>query len=636
MHVQDNLKVIPSIDQAKVIVEGFSLEDFLGAEGKPYAWLYSFSDNAYTFNVFSSLLAAQAKRLKLPNYVTLRNAYEAVNRVKTPQSEALTAFTEQDMPLACGSYTCNDRGVFEPGFDDLITVCPHPIMPVERLINIESGEVKTRLAYKRGTGWRKPVFDKATLSSARNIVSLASCGIGVTSESAKSLVKYLAYMEDRNYDALPETKMVERLGWIDGEGFSPYIDGVVYDSSGQFDEEYKAIGHKGSYATWKKLAREVRVGESIPTRIALAASFASPLVKLLDALPFICHVWGSVSGIGKSVALILAASVWANPEIGYYVKTTKATDVALEQLAFFTGNMPLCLDELQLIQGAKEGFDKMVYSLCEGIGKSRGSKTGGLQQVRRWRNSIITTGEQPITASNSKAGAVNRVIEVEVQDKTFPDPREAYQTLIHNYGHAGRDFVHQIQQGGESLIEELKAVQKGYYEALEGKATEKQVLTASIILAADYLAEKLIFHDGVTLTEDDILPFLRTRESADTNGRAYEWLCDWIASNPRRFTPNGDIYEGECWGKLEKDADDNPVRALIIRSVFNRAMNDAGFSPQSFLSWADKQNLVGRSKGHFDMARRVIKGGPLVRCVALNLPQEEPEFVPTQEETPFR
>lgn len=641
----NEIRVIPSNDEARVIIEGYSKEDFLSAEGAPYQWLFSFKDSPFAFNRFKLLLAEHAKRCGIGNFASVCKGYAESNQVATPRSENMTLFSGQELPLFSGIYTCTDDGVVEyGGKEGLETVCPHPIMPVERLVNIETGEVKIRIAYKRGRAWRKMLVDKATLSSARNIVALAGSGIGVTSESAKALVKYLAYMEDRNYDQIPERKMVDRLGWVEDEGFSPFIDGLEYDSGGQFVDEFKAIRKGGKYSEWLRLAKAVRSSGPVSTRIALAASFASVLVKQFNALPFIVHLWGSVSGIGKSVALILAGSVWAYPEIGYYIKTTKATDVALEQLAFFAGNMPLCLDELQLIQNRKN-FDETVYALCEGIGKSRGAKAGGLQTVRRWCNAIITTGEQPVTAANSKAGAVNRVLEVECTEKTFDDPREAYQTLVHNYGHAGQDFVEQLQ-GDPELIEEAKRLQQLFYRQLEGKATDKQVLTGSIILAADAMADQLIFHDGYALTAQEIQPYLVTRESADTNRRAYDWLCEWIATNPLKFKSQNDQYAGECWGKLECDKADNPIRACIIRSVFDRAMSEAGYNAASFLSWAAKECKVVRAgtgdNKHMTMARRIIKGGPLVRCVVLILPEEAVTteeatdgFEPTQERLPF-
>lgn len=573
------------------------------------------------------MMMADAKSKKVNNAGILWKEYlklQLGGQART-MAQNVTVFSGQPLELQCGDYDCYDDGVSYPNnIGGTTIVCPHPITVCKRLVNIETGEVKMEIAYRRGKGWRKAVFDKGTLSTARNITALSSCGISVTSESAKELVRYLAFVEDQNYDELPEVQTVSRLGWVDGYGFSPYVEGLLYDAAGMYGDAFSAVHEHGSFEKWLEVAMAVRAGSSVPCRIILAASFASPLVAKIGALPFILHLWGSVSGIGKSVALILAASVWAYPEIGSYVKTTKSTNVGYEQMAAFCGNLPLCMDELQMIQGKKE-FDELIYSLCEGVSKTRGAKAGGVQQVQRWRNAILTTGEQPITNANSKAGAVNRVIEVECSEKLFEDPRAAYQVLVENYGHAGRKFVEALS-ANEGYMDQMREAQEIYYHALKGEATDKQVLAASLILAADAMADMLIFHDGNALEAEDILPFLTTKSEADTNRRAYDWLCDWIASNPMHFMPDDSgKYTVECWGKVE----DNGTKAYIIKSNFNRMMNNEGFSPASFLSWAKKAGLIESDKDdkHMGKKKRLQKGQAAARCVCLTLPDPDVESV---------
>ena len=87
---------------------------------------------------------------------------------------------------------------------------------------------------------------------------------------------------------------------------------------------------------------------STTAKIILAASFASVLLEPLGCLPFFVHLWGVDSGTGKTVALMVAASVWGDPAIGNYVKTFDGTVVGLEKTAAFLNELPLCLDELQL------------------------------------------------------------------------------------------------------------------------------------------------------------------------------------------------------------------------------------------------------------------------------------------------
>lgn len=561
------------------------------------------------------MMLEDARAKKVSNAGVLWREY-----VKTQMSgqnrdiaQNVTAFTGQPLELRCGDYDCYDDGIsYQNAFGGTTIVCPHPIMPTKRLVNIDSGEVRIEVSFSRGEGWRHAVFDKATLSNARQITALSGCGISVTSESAKDLVRYLAALEDMNYEQMPEEKTVGRLGWVDGYGFSPYVANLQYDGAALYGDAFKAVHASGNFDEWLEVAREVRAGSSIPCRIVLAASFASPLIERMGALPFIVHLWGSVSGIGKSVALILAASVWAYPEIGSYVKTTRATAVGCEQMAAFCGNLPLCLDELQLIQGRKE-FDELIYTLCEGASRTRGAKAGGVQAVQKWRNTILTSGEQPITTAGSKAGAVNRVIEVECTEKLFKDPRAAYLKLVKNYGFAGKRFVKALTEHADAM-ELATDMQKQYYDALSGLATDKQILSASLLLAADAMAEMLVFDDGKMLTPDDIKPFLVTKEQADTNARAYEFLCDFIACNPARFQKNtyGD-YSGECWGKIEEEQG----KAYIIKSKFNTIMEDAGFNSSSFLSWADRKGLIERQGGK--RSKVTCLNGAKTRCVVLDI-----------------
>lgn len=82
----------------------------------------------------------------------------------------------------------------------------------------------------------------------------------------------------------------------------------------------------------------------------------------------------------------------------------------------------------------------------------------------------------------------------------------------------------------------LREVHERVYQELQGTgATDKQILTASILLTAETLTEEWLFKDGHALTVDDLKPFLLTQVQADTNRRAYEELCDWIAINSNKF-----------------------------------------------------------------------------------------------------
>lgn len=594
------------------LIPQWTFEDF--ATGlAPYEYLYNL--RAYPVKQRQQTVLA-SNRAKAVGYGADNFKQTNINYIKEMRAASAdpyantTDFDGQELALNCGVYQCDDLGVrrWDSQAGEVV-ICTHPIMPVRRLVNIDTGEVKQEIAFKRGKRWRKAIFDKTALANAQRIVGLASCGVGVDSENAREMVRYMSAMENMNYDTLPEAKSVGRLGWVDGYGFSPYVENLVFDGNDQYRHAFESVRSCGGWDEWLRLALAVRSGGSLAARVALAASFASALVKPLDALPFIVHLWGG-TGSGKSVGLMFAASVWACPSIGEYVKSFNGTAVANELQAAFCGSLPLCLDELQCIKDRGK-FDELIYMLCEGAGKARGAKSGGLQRVTTWRNCTISTGEMPLTNAQSGAGAVNRVIEMDCKDeKLFTDPRGAVAVMTRNYGHAGRRFIEALRSS--DVMSTLKDTQEAYYEQLAGKATDKQALAASVLLTADAMAEMLIFEDGRALTVDELLPALTTNLAADVNRRAYEWLLGTVAANPARFDMTT-LNTGERWGQVDGK------RVWIIKVVFNRLMNDGGYSADSFMSWAARNGYVEVDKGHNTKVRRLGASNAPVRCVCLRM-----------------
>ena len=76
--------------------------------------------------------------------------------------------------------------------------CYHPILPIERLRNLETGEEQIKLAFKRNGRWEEIIVPKVMITSASKIVALSGRGVAVTSENAKLLVRYLSDVENRN------------------------------------------------------------------------------------------------------------------------------------------------------------------------------------------------------------------------------------------------------------------------------------------------------------------------------------------------------------------------------------------------------------------------------------------------------
>lgn len=597
----------------------FTYDDFVDST-EPYEYIHQFQNDQFRLIRELEKMSKHANDLKFKNF---KKAYqEYVNSLKLKSGDIVfsgnvTQFEGQELELDCGQWRADDYGIslYDNRLGEVFA-CNHPIMPVERLVNIDTGTEKLKLAYRKGKQWKHVIADKKTLAGNNSILALAEVGIGVNSENSRLMVRYLHDIESFNYDRIPEKNSVSRLGWVENEGFSPYVDGLVFDGLDSFRGFFESVSQRGDFSTWLELAREIRKG-SVYARIILAASFSSVLVKIIGELSFIVHLWGGTEA-GKTVGLMLAASVWADPAMGRYIHTFHGTSVSQELSAGFVGNLPLILDEFQMLKNKKD-FEQTVYMLCEGIGKGRGAKSGGLQRTQTWCNCTLSSGEMPITMYNTGGGAVNRIIEVECRERLFSDPRRVADTVRKNYGHAGRLFVEKLMEQEDA--EEIRRVYKKFYDEISGSdTTEKQSMAGALILTADRLATRWIFQDGMELGVSDISEFLQTKKEVDVNERAYNFICETVAANVNRFHIG---ENNEVWGKFEIGT------VCIIRSIFGKICEDGGFSDRAVLSWMERRGLIETSvkKGAEKAVPTKLKriGENPVRCVVMRLPEDELE-----------
>jgi len=538
------------------------------------------------------------------------------------------------MELDTGEWLVDDYGVRKQYEDEI--ACPHPIWPVERLKNIDTGEMKVRIAFRRGTGGRRLfqtiLTDFDTVANAKNIVSLARVGISVTSgRRAQNLVDYIADVMDLNYDRIPETKSVSRMGWND-EGFAPYVEDVVFDGNANFADTFEAIRPRGSYDAWKEEASACR-RYSVAARLVLAASFASPLVGPLGCLPFFVHLWGMDSGTGKSVAQMLAASVWADPVIGgRYYKTFKATSTGFEIVAGFLNSLPVIIDELQLAKDSRGRINFNVYELAAGSGKLRSNKALGLVTAPTWSNCFITSGETPLVGENDGAGAMNRVVDIECKaaQRAVRDGHRTAGILKANYGHAGKEFISLLSLPGS--MDSAHTMYEAYYEeCLKNDTTEKQAQAAALLLTGDALATFLIFREKDPLKPEDVAEFLKSKERVSAAERGYNYMCDWVSLNADRL--QGHPVNGVVYGLIEEDRSTLTTWAYIIRAVWNDACKEAGISSPALLSHLKSRDLI-RTRGKAMTVNKRINKIP-TECVALKLPQETFEELDDDAQIPF-
>ena len=378
----------------------------------------------------------------------------------------------------------------------------------------------------------------------------------------------------------------------------------------QFKSVFESIRPHGKKDLWMDCVRKLRKTGKTEIKFMLAASFASVLVKKVGALPFIVDLWGETEG-GKSVALMLAASVWADPDENQYIGDFKSTEVQLEVRADMLNHLPMMLDDSSKVSARiKDNFEGFVYDLCSGKGKSRSNKELGIRRENRWKNVILTNGERPLSSYVTQGGAINRILEVECKDYVFSDPQGTLDVIKKNYGHAGKQFVNILKELGEDEIRNMQQdIQREIYQ---DDKMQKQSIALSIILTADRIVTDYIFHDGEYISVEEAESVLVDHNELSEHERCYHYLLDKISMNNQRFDLETKV---EKWGIIEDGY------AIIHAPAFKELCKSGGFSDKAFLSWADR-NAVIQVSGERLTKQKKIKGRNK-RCVFLKLNEFE-------------
>lgn len=534
------------------------------------------------------------------------------------QGSKLINFTDAPLEnLKCGEWIADDTGVYRWVTNNYtpakVMACPHPIMPIERLINVDTNVEKVKLAFYKDKKWQNVVVEKNTIASKSKIIQLANTGIEVNENNAKELITFLADVINLNTQEIPANKGITHLGWVNNE-FVPYTSEFKYDGEESFKNIYRNVTAKGSYKTWKDEVGKIR-RKSKTMHFTIASSFASPLIELVQINPFIVHIWGK-SSTGKTVALMVAMSIWGNPKVGQLVSNLNSTNVGFERLSSFLKNIPFAGDELQSIKNRFTDFNELIYRLTQGEGKTRGTINGGVEEKLKWSCSFLTTGEEPITSDFSKEGVKNRVIEIEENNKLIENGNQVVNIITENYGHAGKEFIQKLPD-----IETLKKMHNEIVNKIkdENITSEKQINAIATILLADQIVSKEIFQDK-PLEIEEIKEYFS--KDIDETDRIYNSIIDWFYQNMNKFYFDNQITTGEVWGKYEKIGEE--ITAIyVIPKILKDFLSSNNVSFNGIKSKLfDKKYIEKNSNGEYTTPTR-INGALLRRCIKIIV---KPEF----------
>lgn len=455
------------------------------------------------------------------------------------------------------------------GFPVPVTICDTPVVITKRLENIENGQERLELAFYRNSHWKRLIVPRSTALNKSAMIRLADSGFPVSSDNADGLVRYLVAYEACNGKCIPFERCTGKIGWI-GNEFYPYVlnSPVVFEQD-EGEDICGALHEQGDADEWLWNARKLR--ESFGARLMLAASFASPLLSKIRSRIVILHIWNASRG-GKTAMLKFALSVWGDPTV--LMSSFNTTMVGLERKAAAMQHLPLGLDELQSLHEKRTPTSQVVYALGNGIGRTRGNKNGGLQETVKWRNCILSTGEQTLSDDNSMDGVSSRVMEV----YDLPIPDLEYGQFIHqfserNFGFAGSAFIRFIIERSEKLTEDLEKISEDIRKDSRGNLGAHDNSACAFALADWYAAMCIFDEEAETAYESavqfgrSILHHLRENVQEDVVDRAWQFTKSWIASNDSHFSAQEPIY-GKKDGR----------KTYVIASILRKCLTDAGFN----------------------------------------------------------
>ncbi len=472
-------------------------------------------------------------------------------------------------------------------------ICSHFVAPSAYVKTHNDGE-KVNLIYFRDNEWHElKNLKKSTLYESGNVAKyLVDHGIDANQNAGHSLSDYFRSMEQFNRNSLiPVKHTITSLGWNNKfSAFIPYGEQFEFGAGNSNKRLFAGVCTKhGSIEKWIETMKMFRDEEHTIARIVLAASFASVLIRPLKGMRFAINLVGK-SGLGKSVALRLAAGVWGDPDT--VIASFGSTVYGALLRSNFLSDLPLILDESET-KKHKTDFDEFIYTMC---GDYDRVKANGDEEMPTSKNCIFVSGEHPLMNDKSNLGARNRVLDLFCDSFIFfdEDRMKQYMELQDdNFGFAGQYFVSRLLSNST-----LEYADEIYMKHQKSFSLDRQSRIPAVILTADELIDEWLFHDGVRLTAEHLMPYLRgeklRKEQIDyttVHATVEDWIIEQIRKNGKAETE---------YGKVKARWKDRPAAYVFRKGVLERIVSETGGDFFSYLEWAKQNNKLAAESGRYD------------------------------------
>lgn len=592
-----------------------------------------------------------------------RQDHEQERRAAREGTEAPTPVDPRlrlDLPseASCpGGYMLDSGGVYSVGEDADGNVTQRrithaPVAITGRLIDEATGHQLCAVEWAhRGGRARRAIVPRVDLMTRRGIVGMAADDAPVHDRNAGDVIPFLAAWEATNRHCLPTGVSVSRMGPLDdyrafvvgfdalttdGESVNPdappseWGEGYVRLDLPPGDGRHQiaaAYSSAGDLASWASAVTDVAGFPAVA--LALLAAFVPPLLAAIPEIPNAVVDWSGLSSHGKTTTLMVAASVWADPDprAGGMIRPWAQTANAIEQAARVSYCLPTILDDTSTAV-RREDVGRVVYVTVNGRGKGRATPDGmrADAELRTW---LLSTGEAPAVSFTQDVGTRPRCLSV--RGMPFGDGNkhaivsELHLALLDNHGHAGRAYVRHLlerRDDRKAWRTRYRTLRAARAEAAKGNAFRARF---AAVLAALDLAAELARAAGVlplTETQVDAAMALAVRaaeygaDDADRPLAALREALAWAAMHPDRLYGSSAARNTPAAGWI--GARQAASGLSLVPSPLAAHLANLGYDAEAcFSHWRDRRWLKLRPSG----SRRTVSvriGGAQVECLAFS------------------
>lgn len=347
-----------------------------------------------------------------------------------------------------------------------------PLNVEAETVNSEDGSIGRLLSFHyrgRRIEWVMPM--EALAGKADEVMkALMRQGLAIEYHQRRHIAPYLASHHAPELVIATTTKP----GWHESGAFvlpSRVIggDNVRFQDSGRAANIFTC---KGTLSGWQDQIAARCLGNPVLI-LSVCCALAGPLLAKVGVNGGGIHLVGDSSS-GKSLAQLLAASIWGNP--GTFAASWDVSKGGVEIEAASRNDTVLILDEIK--RADPKRVQEMAYAIANGMGKSTMTREREGRAKLTWRVLALSSGERSLSehaaigGNGAHAGAELRMVDVNAGTRThraFDDVhgmtgqefhRVLNDAVTQHYGHLGPLFVEALIAQPKELYSAFAQVRK--------------------------------------------------------------------------------------------------------------------------------------------------------------------------------